>query len=108
LGSSEKEFAMWINDKKLETAQELLMLVGQALDLTPEAIERLSEVDPHYLTEARTELHNALERWNDDHTVPACLACGSQRVDFAGDVGMFRCQDCGAEEDRTGKVRKAA
>ena len=99
---------MRINDMELARAQELLVRVGQALDLAPEAFERLSEVDPRYLTEARTELHSALDRWNEDHTVPACLNCGSQRVDFAGDIGRFRCQECGAEEDRTVKARKAA
>jgi hypothetical protein len=78
------------------------------LDLAPEVFERISHADPPYFAEAREELLKALARWDDDHTVPACLSCGSPRVDWLDTLALYHCQDCGAEEERTVQARRAA
>jgi predicted RNA-binding Zn-ribbon protein involved in translation (DUF1610 family) len=99
---------MRINDIGIDNAQELLDLVGSALDLGPEVLEHITQAEPHYFSDARQELLKALSRWDDDHTVPACLSCGSERVDWVDALAMYRCQDCGAQEERTSRTRKAA
>ena len=99
---------MRINDMGIDNAQALLDLLGSALELGPEILEHLAQAEPHYFGVAREELLKALSRWDDDHTVPACLSCGSLRVDWVDALAMYRCQDCGAEEGRTAQAGKAA
>ena len=51
---------MRINDIGIDNAQELLDLVGSALDLGPEVLERIAQAEPHYFSDAREELLKAL------------------------------------------------
>lgn len=99
---------MCLNNRGFRDTEELLALVGSALDLAPEVLERIAQAVPGYFAEAREELLKALGRWEDDHTVPACLSCGSSRVDWVEDLAIYRCQDCGAKEERAAKTRRAA
>ena len=89
-------------------ADRLLQELSFALDLSTEGLRRLSQANPRYLEEARREIADALKLWDDDQTVPACLACGSPRVDWIDAQALYRCQDCGSEEERVAKIRRAA
>jgi len=91
---------MWLNNREIRDAEELLTLVASALDLAPEVLERIAQVEPRYFEQARQGVLDALLNWHDDHTVPACLSCGSPRVDWVEALAMYRCQDCGAKEER--------
>jgi hypothetical protein len=72
--------------------------VGSALDLAPQVLERIAQVEPRYFEQARQGVLEALRRWDDDYAVPACLDCGSPRVDWVEALALYRCQDRGAEE----------
>ena len=89
------------------TDSEVLISLCWALDIDPQTLLRIGHVSPRCFTEARQSLMDALRAWDEDYTVPACLCCGSPRVDWVQETALYRCHDCGAEEDRAGKARKA-
>jgi DNA-directed RNA polymerase subunit RPC12/RpoP len=68
----------------------------------------VGQADPSYFQEVREQLLKALANWDDDQKTPVCLHCGSARVDWIEATASYRCQDCGAEEERAGEGRKAA
>lgn len=86
---------------------ELLDAVSTMLALNMDSLERIAQAEPRYFEEARQGVLDALRRWDDDHKVPACLACGSPRVDWVEPMALYRCQECGAEENRITHERKA-
>jgi hypothetical protein len=71
-------------------------------------LERIAQVEPRYFEQACQGVLDALRNWDDDHSVPACLSCGSPRVDWVEAPAMYRCQDCGAKEEHAARTRRAA
>ena len=90
------------------TDSELILSLSWALDIDPRTLERIGQAEAPYFTEARQCIMDALRAWDEDSTVPVCLCCGSPRVDWVQRTALYRCQDCGAEEDRAGNARKGA
>jgi hypothetical protein len=91
-------------------ATRLVEALGKALDFEESMLTEIGQADPAYFEEARELLLKGLRDWNEDQKIPVCLACGSPLVDWietASECG-WRCQKCGAVEDRTGDGRRAA
>ncbi len=89
-------------------AMQLLEAVGNTLDLDAPTLTEIGQADAVYFEEARELLLKALRDWNEDQKIPVCLACGSPLVDWVATLAAWRCQKCGAIEDRAGDGRRSA
>ena len=104
-----KGFSMRRNEEEIQEAQGLSdsAPVGSALDPAQQVLVRIFQTEAGYFNRAREELLRSLRRRDDGQKVPACLACGNPRVDWVESLALFRCQDCGAEQDRVPQERRA-
>lgn len=93
---------------KMNQTIEQLEALAEHLGLELETLERISQAGPEYFETAREEVLKALRNWDADQKIPVCLYCGSPKVDWIEATASYRCQECGAEEERAGEGRKAA
>lgn len=89
-------------------AERLIENLGNVLDLDNATLTEIGQAGPEYFKEAREKLLESLKAWDDGQKIPVCLYCGSPKVDFVDATASWRCQDCGAVEERAGEGRKAA
>ena len=88
--------------------ERLMEALGTVLDFDQSMLAEIGQADPAYFEEAREQLLKGLRDWNEDQKIPVCLNCGSPLVDWVAALAAWRCQKCGAVEDRTGDGRRSA